>query len=168
MELFISVSSDRKQLLTLLEDWWEGAEQGAQAAANPAARIKLAAQIFKLAGTKYKTSRKTLYRALRLPATTLSFLKKGQPATLKPAGASSFGSKALATWFLEEVYTNNSVLIAKSVTFPTLDMGKVIKSLTAEEESEFPSLANADAEEVLVPDTLESLEISPEDVLKYT
>lgn len=158
--------NDRSNYLAAVEQWVDGVDQSISN--NVPNRIALAQFIASNTPAKLAPKSKFVYRALTLPDSMIKSLESGKSITLNAQGASSYSSTpALAKWFFDEVLKFNSILIKKPVTQNAiLDVTRLRKTMTPEEQSQFELLAYGEDAEVIVLDTPEYLTINPADIVR--
>lgn len=159
--------ADRSVFLNAVERWIDGIDQACTNNIN--GRSETAEIIRKLTPPSLKPRCKFVYRSLSLPVEMIAQLRNNKPVHLRAQGASSYSATSqLANWFFNEVLNHNSILIKKPVTQNAiLDVNRLRKTMSADEQQEFELLAYGNDAEVIVLDTDEYLTIHPSDVVKY-
>ena len=159
--------ADRSIFLHAVERWIDGIDQACTNNVN--GRLETADIIRKLTPPSLTPRSKFIYRSLSLPAELIDQLRNNQPVQLRAQGASSYSATPqLANWFFNEVLNRNSILIKKPVTANAiLDVNRLRKTLSVDEQQEFELLAYSNDAEVIVLDTTEYLTIHPSEVVKY-
>lgn len=147
-----TVHKVRHSLLSLLNSWVMGEIKPESQSISM--RRGLAADAFKLVGSKFCTRARRLFRALAITPKQNATVASGGLIFLEPSPHGWTSDPKLAQWTFEKKLSSPAVSVLKPVkpNYTTLDLNLLRDTMSAEEKEEFNHLAYSDVFEVLVHD----------------